>query len=124
MSAIAAGEQLAKAVVARACAAAARLQGTVVGPAERALDLVLTLVEAAAQQGSRPAPKDEDSVVYVAGHNSWLPGSSWVLVVAREVVLASQAWIIAMEMQHHANLHRKLVAASLFGCACPDDVLP
>ncbi len=87
MSAIAAGESFAKAVAAGACAAAARLQGAVVGPVEGALDLVLTLVEAAAQQGRRPAPKDEDSVVYVAGHNSWLPCSSWVLGAARDIVL-------------------------------------
>ncbi len=118
MSAIASGETVAKAVVASACGAAARLQGTVIGPAEGSLDLVLTLVEAAAQQGRRPAPKDEDSVVYVAGHNSWLPGSSWVLEAAQEVVLASDAQIITMDNRHHANLHRKLVAASLFGCAC------
>lgn len=96
MSAIAAGESFAKAVAAGACAAAARLQGAVVGPVEGALDLVLTLVEAAAQQGRRPAPKDEDSVVYVAGHNSWLPCSSWVLGAARDIVLESHVWIIIM----------------------------
>lgn len=39
MSIIASGGTVAKAVVARACAAPARLQGTVVGPAEGGLDL-------------------------------------------------------------------------------------
>ena len=121
MSAIAAGGNHAKGVVADACGAAARLQGTAVETAEGALDLVLTLVEAAAQQGRR-APNN--LVVYVTGRNSWLPTSSWQLGAAREVVLMARAQVIAMDTQHHADLHRKLVAAALTGYACPGDVLP
>ena len=125
MSAIAAGDRYAKGVVVNACAAAARLQGAAGETAEGTLDLVLTLVEAAAQQGRRPAPKDDYMVVHVAGPHSWLhPEMSWLVGAAREIVLMSHARVLAMDTQHRADLHRKLVVAALSGYACPGDGLP
>lgn len=100
------------------------------GLAEAALEVALTLLEAAAHLDPfEPQEEGQDQPPEVGGddplhvvNSGWLnPDRNWALTMAASVVLVdvqTDALVLGLDASNSANLRRMAVASSTFRCAC------